>query len=244
MPESAAFTASSLFSALTMDDLSALWLTLQLALISTLLLLILAAPLAWWLASTQSRYRVVIEALVTLPMVLPPTVMGFYLLILLGPEGWIGGVLEQSGVGHLAFTFTGMVIASMVFSLPFVVQPMQNAFAAATGRVLELAATLRSAPLDRFRHVVLPLSKRGILTAGVLSFAHTLGEFGMILMIGGNIPGRTQVASIAIYDHVESMNYAAAHSLSLLLILISLVLLTLVFTLNPRSGLLSAGYSL
>lgn len=229
---------------ISLDDLSALWLTLQLALISTLLLLILAAPLAWWLATSQSRYRVIIEAAVTLPMVLPPTVMGFYLLMLLGPEGWIGGVLEQSGVGHLAFTFTGMVIASMVFSLPFVVQPMQNAFAAAAGRVLELAATLRSSPLDRFRYVVLPLSKRGILTAGVLSFAHTLGEFGMILMIGGNIPGRTQVASIAIYDHVESMNYAAAHSLSLLLILISLVLLTLVFALNRGAKLLSAGLSL
>lgn len=226
---------------LSPQDMNALWLTAKLALISTGLLLLLSAPLAWWLAHSRSPFKVLIEALVTLPMVLPPTVMGFYLLMLLGPEGWLGYLLEQWGIGHLAFSFSGMVLASMIFSLPFVVQPMQNAFAHAGGRMLELAATLRASRLDTFRHVVLPLSRRGILTAGVLSFAHTLGEFGMILMIGGNIPGSTQVASIAIYDHVESMNYAAAHSLSLVLILSSLLLLVSVFALNRRFTPLAAG---
>lgn len=227
--------------ALSSQDMTALWLTAKLAVISTGLLLLLSAPLAWWLAHSRSQFKVVIEALVTLPMVLPPTVMGFYLLMLLGPEGWLGHIFEQWGIGHLAFSFSGMVLASMIFSLPFVVQPMQNAFANAGGRMLELAATLRASRLDTFRHVVLPLSRRGILTAGVLSFAHTLGEFGMILMIGGNIPGSTQVASIAIYDHVESMNYAAAHSLSLVLILLSLLLLVSVFALNRRATPLAAG---
>ena len=216
------------------SDWQALGLTVQLALFSTLLLLILAAPLAWWLAHSQSRIKVLVEALVAMPMVLPPTVMGFYLLMLLGPNGWVGSVLQQLGIGHLAFSFTGILIGSMFFSLPFVVQPMQNAFAEAGGRALELAATLRAGPLDRFVTVVLPLSRRGILTAAVLSFAHTLGEFGMILMIGGNIPGRTQVASIAIFEHVESMNYAAAHTLSLVLVVSSMCLLMLIFALNRR----------
>jgi len=226
---------------LSPQDLTALWLTVKLAVISTGLLLVLSAPLAWWLAHSRSPLKVLVEALVTLPMVLPPTVMGFYLLMLLGPAGWLGGVLEQWEIGHLAFSFSGMVLASMIVSLPFVVQPMQNAFACAGGRMLELAATLRSGRVDRFRYVVLPLSRRGVLTAGVLSFAHTLGEFGMILMIGGNIPGSTQVASIAIYNHVESMNYAAAHGLSLVLILLSLLLLLAVFTLNRRTPHLAAG---
>ncbi len=226
---------------LSPQDLTALWLTVKLAVISTGLLLGLSAPLAWWLAHSRSPLKVLVEALVTLPMVLPPTVMGFYLLMLLGPAGWLGGVLEQWEIGHLAFSFSGMVLASMIVSLPFVVQPMQNAFACAGGRMLELAATLRSGRVDRFRYVVLPLSRRGVLTAGVLSFAHTLGEFGMILMIGGNIPGSTQVASIAIYNHVESMNYVAAHGLSLVLILLSLLLLLAVFTLNRRTPPLAAG---
>lgn len=220
-------------------DLTALWITLKLALVSTLLLLLLCAPLAWWLAHTRSRSKVLVEALVAMPLVLPPTVMGFYLLVLLGPRGAVGGFLESIGIGHLAFSFSGLVIGSMLFSLPFVVQPLQNAFATAGGRVLEVAATLRASPLDRFFTVVLPLSQRGFLTASVLSFAHTLGEFGMILMIGGNIPGRTQVASIAIYDHVEAMDYAAAHSLSLILVVSSFVLLMLVFALNRRFKVVS-----
>lgn len=220
-------------------DLTALWITLKLAIVSTLLLLLLCAPLAWWLAHTRSRIKVLVEALVAMPLVLPPTVMGFYLLVLLGPRGAVGGFLESIGIGHLAFSFSGLVIGSMLFSLPFVVQPLQNAFATAGGRVLEVAATLRASPLDRFFSVVLPLSQRGFLTASVLSFAHTLGEFGMILMIGGNIPGRTQVASIAIYDHVEAMDYAAAHSLSLILVVSSFMLLMLVFALNRRFKVVS-----
>ncbi|WP_114418427.1 molybdate ABC transporter permease subunit [Marinospirillum perlucidum] len=216
------------------SDLTALGVTLKLAVTSTFFLLLLSMPLAWWLAQSQSRFKVLVEALVALPLVLPPTVMGFYLLVLLGPKGALGGLLESLGIGHLAFTFTGLVLGSMLFSLPFVVQPLQNAFAAAGGRVLEAAASLRASPLDRFFTVVLPLSRRGLLTACVLSFAHTLGEFGMLLMIGGNIPGRTQVASIAIYDHVEAMDYAAAHQLSLVLVAASFILLMLVFALNRR----------
>ncbi|WP_404417594.1 molybdate ABC transporter permease subunit [Marinospirillum sp.] len=220
-------------------DLTALWITLKLAIISTLLLLLICAPLAWWLAHTHSRAKVLVEALVALPLVLPPTVMGFYLLILLGPQGALGGFLESIGMNHLAFSFSGLVVGSMLFSLPFVVQPLQNAFTTAGGRVLEVAATLRASPLDRFFSVVLPLSRRGFLTASVLSFAHTLGEFGMILMIGGNIPGRTQVASIAIYDHVEAMDYRAAHQLSLILVMASFALLLAVFALNRRFKVVS-----
>ncbi|GAB2586965.1 molybdate ABC transporter permease subunit [Nitrincola alkalisediminis] len=220
-------------------DLIALWITLKLALISTLALLILCAPLAWWLAHTPCRAKVLVEALVALPLVLPPTVMGFYLLVLLGPRGVVGGFLESVGIGHLAFSFTGLVIGSMLFSLPFVVQPLQNAFTIAGGRVLEVAATLKASPFDRFVSIVLPLSRRGFLTAAVLSFAHSLGEFGMILMIGGNIPGRTQVASIAIYNHVEAMDYSAAHQLSIILVGASFILLLLVFALNRRFKVVS-----
>ncbi|WP_417582307.1 molybdate ABC transporter permease subunit [Nitrincola sp.] len=224
---------------LSSADVMALWITLKLALISTLALLLLCAPLAWWLAHTACRAKVLVEALVALPLVLPPTVMGFYLLVLLGPRGVVGGFLESVGIGHLAFSFTGLVIGSMLFSLPFVVQPLQNAFATAGGRVLEVAATLKASPFDRFVSIVLPLSRRGFLTAAVLSFAHSLGEFGMILMIGGNIPGRTQVASIAIYDHVEAMDYSAAHQLSVILVGASFILLLLVFALNRRFKVVS-----
>ncbi len=222
-------------------DLSALWVTVKLAVVSTLLLILLCAPLAWWLAHTRHRSRVLVEALVAMPMVLPPTVMGFYLLILLGPNGAVGGFLISLGFNHLAFTFPGLVIGSMFFSLPFVVQPLQNAFASAGGRVLEVAATLRASTMDTFWHVILPLSRRGFLTAGVLSFAHSLGEFGMILMIGGNIPGKTQVASIAIYDYVEAMDYGAAHRLSLVLVVSSFVLLLAVFALNRRFSVARLG---
>lgn len=215
-------------------DWIALLLTLRLALISTGLLLMLCVPLAWWLAFTPSRAKVLIEALVALPLVLPPTVIGFYLLILLGPRGAIGGALESIGLTHLAFSFTGLVIGSMVYSLPFVVQPLQNAFQSLGTRPLEAAATLRAGPFDRFLSVVLPLTRRGFLTAFVLSFAHTLGEFGVLLMIGGSIPGQTQVASIAIYNHVEALDYGAAHSLSLVLLVMAFSLLLAVYALNRR----------
>ncbi|MBK5942515.1 MAG: molybdate ABC transporter permease subunit [Halorhodospira halophila] len=215
-------------------DWVALQLTLKLASISTGLLLLLCLPLAWWLARSDSRARVVVEALVAMPLVLPPTVIGFYLLIFLGPEGWLGGLLEQLGIGHLAFTFTGMVIGSMIYSLPFAVQPMQNAFQAMGERPLEVAATLRASPLDRFFTVVIPLARNGFLTAAVLAFAHTLGEFGVLLMIGGSIAGETEVASIAIYNHVEAMDYAAAHGLSLFLLLMAFSLLLAVYFLNRR----------
>lgn len=219
---------------LSPQDLTALWITFRLAAISTVLLIVLATPLAWWLAQTRSRGRTVVEALVSMPLVLPPTVIGFYLLLLLGPQGAVGGFLERIGVGHLAFSFAGLVIGSMIYSLPFVVQPLQNAFQATGHRVLEAAATLRAGPLDRFLSVSLPLARRGFLTAAVLSFAHTLGEFGVIIMLGGNIPGSTQVASIAIYNHVESMDFAAAHSLALVLVVLSFSLLLSVYAINRR----------
>lgn len=216
------------------QDLTALWITLKLAIISTAILIVLCVPLAWWLAHTRSRAKTLVEALVAMPLVLPPTVVGFYLLLMLGPRGPIGSLLEDIGIGHLAFSFAGLVIGSMIYSLPFVVQPLQNAFAATGTRVLEAAATLNAGPLDRFLTVSLPLAQRGFLTAAVLSFAHTIGEFGVIIMLGGNIPGRTQVASIAIYNHVESMNYAAAHGLALVLVVLSFSLLLAVYAINRR----------
>lgn len=219
---------------LSPQDTTALWITFKLAAISTALLLVCVTPLAWWLSQTRSRMRTVIEAVVSLPLVLPPTVIGFYLLLLLGPQGAVGGFLEDIGVGHLAFSFSGLVIGSMIYSLPFVVQPLQNAFQATGSRVLEAAATLRAGPLDRFLSIALPLARRGFLTAAVLSFAHTLGEFGVIIMLGGNIPGHTQVASIAIYNHVEAMDYASAHGLAAVLVVLSFSLLLLVYAINRR----------
>ena len=215
-------------------DLTALWITLKLALISTMILLIIGAPLAWWLARSRWRFRFVAEAIVALPLVLPPTVLGFYLLLLLGPRGPVGGMLETLGGRPLAFTFTGLVIGSVIYSLPFVVQPLQNAFSAVGRRPLEAAATLRASPLDRFFTVAVPLARPGFLTACVLGFAHTLGEFGVVLMIGGNIPGETRVASIAIYDHVESLDYVQAHWMAGALLVLSFVLLLAVYGLNRR----------
>ncbi|OOE72276.1 molybdate ABC transporter permease subunit [Salinivibrio sp. ML290] len=216
------------------NDVTALFITLKLAFVSTSILLVICTPLAWWIVNTRTRVKVFIEALVMLPLVLPPTVLGFYLLLLLGPNGWIGGSLEALGFNHLAFSFSGIVVGSMIYSLPFVMQPLLSSFQSATGSVLDVAATLRASPIDRFFNVVLPLSRRGFLTAGVLSFAHSLGEFGIIIMIGGNIPGQTQLASIAIYNHVESMNYAAAHTLAAILVSLSFILLLATYTMNKK----------
>ena len=216
------------------DDLTALTVTLKLAAISTGILLLLGTPLAWWLANTRCRIKIIVDAVVALPLILPPTVMGFYLLIALGPNGPLGRLTQGMGSGTLAFTFTGLVIGSVVYSLPFVVQPLQDAFASIGKRQMEVAATLRAAPLDRFFSVALPLSRHGYLTALVLGFAHTVGEFGVVLMIGGNIPGETRVLSIAIYDHVESLQYQQAHLLSGTLLLLAFLLLLTVYGLKRR----------
>ena len=215
-------------------DLVALAITLKLAAISTLTLLLLGTPLAWWMARTQWRFKFLLEAVVALPLVLPPTVLGFYLLVTLGPHGPVGGLMETLGGKPLAFTFTGLVIGSVIYSMPFVVQPLQDAFTAVGRRPLEVAATLRASPLDRFFSVAIPLARPGFLTAAVLGFAHTVGEFGVVLMIGGNIPGETQVASIAIYDHVEGLDYVHAHWLSGILLLASFLMLVAVYALNRR----------
>lgn len=226
---------------MTENDLLAIWVTLRLALISTFILLVISIPFAWWLSQTKSRTRPFFEAIVALPLVLPPTVLGFYLLVALGPNGPIGGSLEALGLNHLAFSFSGLVIGSVIYSLPFAVQPLQNAFTAIPAKLLDVATTLRSNPWDRFWRVVIPLAKPGVISAAVLSFAHTLGEFGVVLMIGGNIPGETQVVSIAIYDHVESLNYGRAHLLSIGLLIFSMLVLLAVYSVNGRNKLMSAG---
>ncbi|MDT8385108.1 MAG: molybdate ABC transporter permease subunit [Gammaproteobacteria bacterium] len=224
---------------LSETDLLALWTTLKLAGITTLILLLLGTPLAWWLAHSRSRFRTPIEALIALPLILPPTVLGFYLLITLGPNGPIGGLLEGLGGHAIAFTFSGLVVGSVLYSLPFVVQPLQNAFTAIGRRPLEVAATLRATPWDRFLSVVIPLARPAYLTAAVLGFAHTVGEFGVVLMIGGNIPGETQVLSIAIYEHVEALEYGQAHWLSAGLLLLSFIMLVGIYSLNRRGRILS-----
>ena len=221
--------------ALTEADISALWVTLRLALVTTLILMLFGTPLAWWLSRSRSRWRHIVEALVAMPLVLPPTVLGFYLLIALAPDGIIGGTWLALGGQQLAFSFSGLVIGSVLYSMPFVVQPMQNAFVQIDSRVLEAASTLRASPLDRFFSLALPLSRRGLITAATLGFAHTIGEFGVVLMIGGNIPGETQVLSIAIYDHVESLQYTQAHLLSAGLLLFSFIILYLVYATDRRS---------
>lgn len=210
------------------DDVSAIALTLQLAGLTTVLLLLLGTPLAWWLAQTRSGWRAPVAAVVALPLVLPPTVLGFYLLVSLGPQGWLGQFTQWLGLGTLSFTFTGLVLGSLVYSLPFAVQPLQHAFEAIGARPMEVAATLRASPLQAFVRVALPLARSGYLTAAVLTFAHTVGEFGVVLMIGGNIPGKTQVVSTQIYGHVEAMDYAQAHALAATMVAFSfLVLLSL-----------------
>jgi molybdate transport system permease protein len=207
------------------EALRAVWLTIQLAGLTTVLLLILATPLAWWLARTRSRWRAPISALVTLPLVLPPTVLGFYLLVAMGPTGPLGMLTHALGWGTLAFTFTGLLVGSIIFSLPFAVQPLQYAFESIGPRPLEVAATLRARPLDAFFTVALPLARPGLVTAAILTFAHTVGEFGVVLMMGGNIPGSTRVLSVAIYEHVETLEDAAAGRLAAGLVLLSFVAL-------------------
>ena len=219
---------------LSSDDLTALFLTLELAAVSTLILLVIGTPLAWWLARSKRRIRFIVEALVALPLVLPPTVLGFYLLIALAPQGPIGEISQSLGLGSLAFTFTGLVIGSVFYSLPFVVQPLQEAFRSIGQQPFDVAATLRASPVDRFISVALPLARPGFITATVLGFAHTLGEFGVVLMIGGNIPGETQVLSIAIYEHVEALDYTQAHLLSGLLLVLSFVMLLSLYAINRR----------
>ena len=225
---------------LTESDITALLITLRLAFTTTIILLVVGTPLAWWLSRTQSRFRFIIEALIALPLVLPPTVLGFYLLLMLGPRGPLGGLMQSMGGSSLAFTFSGLVIGSVFYSMPFVVQPLQNAFTAIGTRPLEVASTLRASPLDRFFTIVLPMARPGFITASVLGFAHTLGEFGVVLMIGGNIPGETQVLSIAIYDHVETLQYGQAHILSAFLLVLSFALLLGVFAVNRRFSLVQS----
>lgn len=220
---------------ITPEAWQAIALTLQLASLTTIILLIIATPLAWWLSQTQSKWRSPIGALVTLPLVLPPTVLGFYILVLLGPEGWIGMLTQQLGIGLLSFSFTGLLIGSVIFSLPFAVQPIQYAFEAIGRRPMEVAATLRATPLDAFFSVALPLAKPGLFTATVLSFAHTVGEFGVVLMIGGNIPGETRVVSTQIFGHVEAMEYTQAHWLAAGMVVFSFVVLIALSLLKKRS---------
>lgn len=217
------------------DAWPAIALTLQLASLSSALLLVIATPIAWWLSQTSSAWRKPIAALITLPLVLPPTVLGFYILIVLGPKGWIGELTQSLGLGVLSFSFTGLLIGSLIFSLPFAVQPIQYAFEAIGKRPLEVAATLRAGPLDAFFSVALPLAKPGLLTATVLSFAHTVGEFGVVLMIGGNIPGQTRVVSTQIYGYVESMAYEEAHLLSAGMLVFSFLVLLALGQLKTRT---------
>jgi molybdate transport system permease protein len=219
---------------LTDADFMALWLTLKLALVTTGILLLLGIPLAWWLARSRWRFRFIIETLVALPLVLPPTVLGFYLLLLLGSQGPLG----MLGIGTLAFSFAGLVIGSVFYSMPFVVQPLQDTFSAIGTRPLEIAATLGASPLQRFFMVIIPQARAGFITAEMLGFAHTLGEFGVVLMIGGNIPGSTRVLSIAIYDHVESLEYLQAHVLAAGLLLLSFLVLMGVYAFRGRLRLL------
>jgi len=221
-------------------DITALFTTLKLASVSTLILLLLGTPLAWWLSQTRWKLKTILEAIIALPLVLPPTVLGFYLLITLGPYGPVGGMLESLGGASIAFTFTGLVVGSVIYSMPFVVQPLQNAFSGIGRRPMEVAATLRASPLDRFFTVAVPLARSGFITAAVLGFAHTVGEFGVVLMIGGNIPGETQVLSITIYDHVEALEYGQAHWLAGGLLLLSFLMLMMVYIVNRRFSIMQS----
>lgn len=214
---------------LTDGDLQALWLTVRLAAIVTFILLLIGTPIAWWLARTKCWWKGPIGAIVALPLVLPPSVLGFYLLLAMGPNGPVGQLTEALNIAPLAFTFWGLVLASVFYSLPFMVQPLQTAFEAIGERPLEVAATLRASPLDAFFTVAVPLARPGFITASILTFAHTVGEFGVVLMIGGNIPGVTRVASVQIYDYVEALNYSQAHRLALVLLVFSFVVLLAIY---------------
>ncbi len=215
-------------------DWQPVWLTLKLAGTTTLLLMLVGTPIAWWLARTQAWYKQALSAVVALPLVLPPTVLGFYLLILMAPDGAIGRLTQTLGLGTLPFSFEGLVVASMLYSLPFVVQPLQNAFEALGPRPMEVAATLRATPWDRFLTVAIPLARPGFLTAAVLCFAHTVGEFGVVLMIGGSIPGETKVLSVAIYDYVETQEYDQAHLLAAGMLVFSFLVLMTLYLVNGR----------
>ena len=214
---------------------SAVRLSLELAATSTLILLLLGTPMAWWLARSRSVLKPLCSALVTMPLVLPPTVLGFYLLLLIGPQGAVGQLTQSMGLGLLPFTFGGLVVASVLYSLPFVVQPLQQAFEAIPERVLEAASSLRASPLDRFFSVALPMARPGLLSGAVLGFAHTVGEFGMVLMIGGNVPDKTRVISVALYEHVEAGDLADAHRMAAGMVLFSLIILLVLHSVN-RAG--------
>lgn len=216
----------------TQADLQAIWLTAKLATLTTGFLLLLGTPVAWWLARSDSRWKGIVSAVVALPLVLPPSVLGFYLLVALGPNGPLGALTQSLGLGTLPFTFPGLVVASVLYSLPFVVQPIHNAIEGLGPRPLEVAATLRAGPWDTFFNVVLPLTKPGFVTATVLGFAHTVGEFGVVLMIGGNISGVTRVISVQIYDHVEAMDYTQAHRLSATMVIFAFVVLAVLYSFN------------
>ena len=216
------------------SDIDTLFLTLKLASLATLIMLLIGTPLAWWLSRTQTVWKGVINAIVALPLVLPPTVLGFYLLLAMGPHGAIGQLTHWLGIGGLPFTFSGLVLASVLYSLPFVVQPLQTAFAAIDQRWLDTAATLRASRLDRFFSVILPLAKHGFLSASVLGFAHTVGEFGVVLMVGGNIPDQTRVVSVQIYNHVEALEYSQAHGLAAVLLVFSFSVLLVLYSVNHK----------
>ena len=218
---------------LTDGDLQAIWLTVRLAGIVTLILLLLGTPVAWWLARTKAWWKGPVGAVVAMPLVLPPSVLGFYLLLAMGPNGPVGQFTTALGIGTLPFTFWGLVIGSVFYSLPFMVQPLQTAFESIGERPLEVAATLRASPLDAFFTVALPLALPGFLTASILTFAHTVGEFGVVLMIGGNIPGVTRVASVQIYDHVEALEYLSAHRLSAVMLVFSFLVLLALYAWRP-----------
>ncbi len=219
-------------------DISALLVTLKLASITTFILILVGTPIAWWLSQTRFKFKAVIEAIIALPLILPPTVLGFYLLMTLGTNGPIGNFLESLGGSSIAFTFTGLVVGSVIYSLPFVVQPLQNSFGSIGKQPMEVAATLGASKLDCFFTVAVPLARSGFITASVLGFAHTVGEFGVVLMIGGNIPGETGVLSIAIYDHVEAMEYGQAHVLAGGLLVLSFVMLLIVYIFNGRFSIM------
>ena len=219
-------------------DFSAIIVTIKLAIVSTSILILIGTPIAWWLSQTKFKFKAVFEAIIALPLILPPTVLGFYLLITLGSNGPIGKLLESLGGSSIAFTFTGLVIGSVIYSMPFVVQPLQNSFSSVGRRPLEVAATLGASKIDRFFSVAVPLSRSGFITAAVLGFAHTVGEFGVVLMIGGNIPGETGVVSIAIYDHVEAMEYGQAHWLAGGLLAISFLMLLFVYIINRHFSIM------